>query len=432
MKRIIISMVFVLFVYRIHFDIFPVDIFSYFYALTSLTYIMINYKISKCLVDNINRKTKNIMVLSMYILLIAITIAMLSIVKNNGEYSYLVYLLNAFGMISIHTALVILVYKNYRHDSNTFIVFCNYYISAAIIYIISTVIMLAVPEIKENWIPFLINAEESMEQAEELFPTRIGLRGFSSVQIAFINNIAVMLCLCCLRITNKIKYLLYVFILVLGDVFYARWGIVATIVLISMHFVFMSKKTQMIKQILFTFIYLLIVCVSLLYMSEENEMFALAVRWLSQPIDAFVSSLQYGEISFGSSADHLYNNMYFMPDEKTLIWGDGRFKNTDGSYYCHVDPGIMRNVLFFGVIGELVSYLSFTLFISSILFVNKCRKYYNNVIFLQLIFLFYFAEIKFNVFYDLFGIGTAMVLLFGLIEKHDMRDCDDKRIDERI
>lgn len=34
-----------------------------------------------------------------------------------------------------------------------------------------------------------------------------------------------------------------------------------------------------------------------------------------------------------------------------FLIGSGHFTNTDGSYYMHVDPGVLRHLLFFGVIG---------------------------------------------------------------------------------
>jgi len=34
--------------------------------------------------------------------------------------------------------------------------------------------------------------------------------------------------------------------------------------------------------------------------------------------------------------------------------GSGHFSNSDGSYYMHVDPGILRHLLFFGIIGYII------------------------------------------------------------------------------
>lgn len=34
-----------------------------------------------------------------------------------------------------------------------------------------------------------------------------------------------------------------------------------------------------------------------------------------------------------------------------LVWGSGWYSNPDGSYYMHVDPGVLRHLLFMGVFG---------------------------------------------------------------------------------
>lgn len=39
----------------------------------------------------------------------------------------------------------------------------------------------------------------------------------------------------------------------------------------------------------------------------------------------------------------------FNPSE--LIWGSGNFTDSTGKYYMHVDPGILRHLLFFGILG---------------------------------------------------------------------------------
>lgn len=37
-----------------------------------------------------------------------------------------------------------------------------------------------------------------------------------------------------------------------------------------------------------------------------------------------------------------------------LLIGSGHFTNPDGSYYMHVDPGILRHLLFFGIVGYVL------------------------------------------------------------------------------
>lgn len=64
-----------------------------------------------------------------------------------------------------------------------------------------------------------------------------------------------------------------------------------------------------------------------------------------------------------------------------LIIGSGHFSNTDGSYYMHVDPGILRHLLYFGVIGYIVilyyQYLAIPFFR-----MKDIKKYFSFLIFI--------------------------------------------------
>jgi hypothetical protein len=47
------------------------------------------------------------------------------------------------------------------------------------------------------------------------------------------------------------------------------------------------------------------------------------------------------------------DNMYFPISYITFIFGDGKYVNSDGSYYMHTDAGYMRNTLYYGFLGVL-------------------------------------------------------------------------------
>jgi hypothetical protein len=52
--------------------------------------------------------------------------------------------------------------------------------------------------------------------------------------------------------------------------------------------------------------------------------------------------------------------MYFIPDSwVTVFFGDFQFLNSDGTYYGNTDAGFMRMMLFFGLFGSAIHYLSF-------------------------------------------------------------------------
>lgn len=54
------------------------------------------------------------------------------------------------------------------------------------------------------------------------------------------------------------------------------------------------------------------------------------------------------------SLDALFNRMYFTLDFSQFFLGDGLYTNWDGSYYMSTDAGYMRNILYFGIWGEIL------------------------------------------------------------------------------
>lgn len=407
MKTVFTLLIFVLYVYRIHFNFFTFDIFTYFYALSSIAYILNFRKDFYAILQTVGGKTKSVIYLSAFMLFIALIWGILVIWINDGEYSYIVYLLNSFGMVAIHSALVLFVYKLFP-NKNLLITFCDFYITAAVIYILSTLVMVVLPEFKENWWQIIMASERTVQVIDDFHPTRVGLRGVSTVQVSFINNIAVILCIYCMQYKHSFKYIIIGAFLLLGDLLYARWGIVASLGILIIYFVIGVNKSRTFKKLLIMICSFFIIVSIVLYCSFDAQTLSLIVHWITQPIDAFFDGLKYGQFTLGSSGDHLVDDMYFMPSDHTLLFGDGKFVNNDQSYYGYTDAGVMRNILFYGLIGELLGYSSFILFIGSLLVINR-----NRFIFFAMLFLFFFAEAKFNAFYDLYGVGSSLILAMG-------------------
>ena len=67
-----------------------------------------------------------------------------------------------------------------------------------------------------------------------------------------------------------------------------------------------------------------------------------------------------------------------------LVFGSGKYSNEDGSYYMHVDPGILRHLLFMGIIGYLLL-IFYQLQLFPIWKMKGITKYYYSMIFLFLL-----------------------------------------------
>ena len=89
------------------------------------------------------------------------------------------------------------------------------------------------------------------------------------------------------------------------------------------------------------------------YLSTVNESFQYWRDWSFAIIDQLFSNNGITDYS----VTHMKEDMFFMPEIKTLLIGDGKYTLESGSYYMHTDVGIMRGVLFFGILGNFVNYL---------------------------------------------------------------------------
>ncbi len=103
--------------------------------------------------------------------------------------------------------------------------------------------------------------------------------------------------------------------------------------------------------------------------------------WL---FEFYYSYKETGEFATASS-DHLINQMYYSLPNETLLFGDGKYSNSDGSYYGHTDAGYMRNVLFYGV-GGVIFLIIFQMKLIHNLFKNQnSPKLFLIVVFLTLL-----------------------------------------------
>lgn len=98
---------------------------------------------------------------------------------------------------------------------------------------------------------------------------------------------------------------------------------------------FYYRRVKFILIVLLFSLIAIILLNSLTFLSDVND-------WL---LDIFGS----GNYKDSSSLLEL-KNMFFLPNDITLLIGDAKYANNDGTYYGNTDVGYMRNVLFGGLV----------------------------------------------------------------------------------
>lgn len=95
---------------------------------------------------------------------------------------------------------------------------------------------------------------------------------------------------------------------------------------------------------------------------QSNDSMKRFMKYMFQFMDGTNSKRTKSLTQKIPSLDNLFNHMYFKLNKDQLLLGDGKFTE-NGYYYMHTDAGIMRNLLFWGIIGSIMLYSFFFAFV---------------------------------------------------------------------
>ncbi|WP_028130329.1 hypothetical protein [Selenomonas sp. AE3005] len=401
MKYIKYAMVLLAFVYwlvPVYLRAFPGWLNSGIYNSIPLFYLLCNFRRVQCLLNGIKKKY---LWISFSFWVVALIWSLCAIVYNNtDDYSYFMKIFTAFRWMYISMFLLLLAENTLRNKS-ILEIFSIFYSGAIAVCVFFTVLTLLFPDMRENYILLLNKTDRPSLLEDEMYITRFSVGGFAGFNQTILASIAGILSY--YLISRKI-YIGFPLLLVslLGNLFYGRIGIILSlvaIVVLMMKTLKFNTIAWQVGGIVIAFFFLYVVLGFF-----DNPMFDAWKLWLMQPIEGFIQGLQYGQITFGSSGDKLVYGMYFMPDDSTILLGDGRYENVDGSYYMNTDAGYMRIILYFGVIGAFLiygSYLALTAFALHNLRGNKVCRY----LIMALVICFFVAEYK----------GDAYPIFFGIV-----------------
>lgn len=77
------------------------------------------------------------------------------------------------------------------------------------------------------------------------------------------------------------------------------------------------------------------------------------VKYALEPIEQFLSTGTFQS----KSSDELMEKHLFLPDLKSIILGDGLYTGDDGKFYKHTDSGILRPLLYGGILFQLFYFI---------------------------------------------------------------------------
>lgn len=324
---------------------------------TLLSYMIIYGLPTAYIILNITR-VKKIPLKQFAIIGICVLLLLFSIlyptIHGTGDFSYIKISTYVFRKLIIFVFLDIVLAKQYKSKLRVEH-FMYYYALTHAIYVIGTILLVTFPALNRAWFSVFAEVTESSELLQSYgYTFRIGWQGFSGFRLTIHCTLSCIFILYLYFIArqrinaNNRKLILIYLLCFLGNMFYGRSGLVLTLVssVIGL-FAWRKEARKKIIQIGFA----LGVGVVILLIIKDISFFQTWYLWMSTPIKNLLTTGSFNNVSFNTT----FYDMIFIPDIKTIIFGDGRF--VDGNkYYMHTDSGLMRNILFWGILGALTSY----------------------------------------------------------------------------
>ena len=406
-RTIFTAIIFTAFRFEPLFTIFPHSIWRAIYLCISLLYLFLNRNVLDMLFCWKKKYSHFFLAIVIYWLLIGWSLFIICV--RDGEFSYLGYLIVDLWLQTIKYCFLVVFVYNIFHPKDLISSFLKFFILSQVINVSITFLFLIYPEIREWYLSLIFLTKTNETLVERLmYISRVGLRGFSGFTETIECSLGILFGLYLVSKEEKIGYV-GIFILLIGNFFYGRSGLIFSMFSILIYGFIRLKRGALVNLVLFISVPAILLYLFSMF-SDLNWHFARTFNWAITPFVSLYSSLENGDFSLGSSADGMFTRMYFMPsDDFTVLMGDGRYLNSDQSFYMHTDVGFMRHMLFYGIIGEFLLYGCFSMIIcslSSLLRRDESGKMLAYSIFLLVV----FFEMKGNPVAWISGIVIALAL----------------------
>lgn len=326
------------------------------YGLASLYFFILFITMSsgKTTLGKVKVNIFSILLICVYLSLVIFS----SIVTQSSDFTYFLSYASLFRQLLLMLLPFSVVYFNQRrHGSFEFETYVFLFVRAVSVYVFFSLVLL-IPQFREFWNGVIYITDRNSELVDSvLYYARYGLQGFSGFRHAFLSAISVLFCSLIYVINKKSGrdccYLVKYFVLsLMGCFIYGRIGIASILFASPFLSLFMAIELRKLS-LLFIFVTVVLVISFLIYIYiDDIVQFSPAFSWILEPI---VNLAHNGDLTTKSTQE--LESMYFMPNDKTIFIGDGRYTNLDGSYYMHTDVGFMRPLLYHGVFPLVFYYL---------------------------------------------------------------------------
>ena len=297
-------------------------------------------------------------------------------ISGTGDYSYVSYSITFVSWFLYLFAISIRLRKKHPAE-DTCELFMRIFILCMCLYVVSTIVILILPSLRQIILSTVDQSYNNLMLLErEKYYTRIGWAGFTGYSTSLKCTVAIcfQLFFICKNIRNgkKISFgnIVAFLLLMLGNVFYARTGMLISIVCVLVAVfsiaVILNKFQTFAKYAVLALILGFIGVYAINSYSGEN----VVMNWM---FEMFLndSGSRYGSIS----ASIIFNQMLFKINPSTLIHGDGYYTSPSGGYYMATDLGFMRLLLYFGIPGTAIIYTLYFYILRKIRIIGTNKAY---------------------------------------------------------
>jgi len=260
---------------------------------------------------------------------------------------------------------------------------------------------------------FSVTPSENLEDMNDRYGgfRGLGLSGSVTYDLAIVQSFGLIV-ISYLSVRYRVSSLYYVLawlLLLLSVLVSGRTGWIGVFFSLSFFILFLNRKSVVTTISRLFFIALLLLSALYMYIYFFQywiiEFFTLTIA--PYAFELFINIFQ-GDGATTKSTEKL-ESMYFWVGENTFFWGDGFWEKSDGEgYYGETDAGIMRHLLFYGIIPSALLIFVYSYFFYSILDYSKSIvfRYFVFVVFAYVM----LAHLKGN-----FLIGSPMGIKFIML-----------------
>lgn len=356
MKRFLSVIPFAFLLFR--FEIKSISQFAQmiFVVIIAIIYLLYNNKYWKKY-NRLAQITKGFLIFIFFIIISLVCIQ----IHGTNDTSYILKILSYIYNLLFWDVFIVHILKLTEKNNTADVkeIFVIQYCNVMILYIAFTLICIALPGFRDWWISIIhINELEMSLSQQARYTARIGWNGFAGFGATFRCCLGIIFCLDLLNskkiYISKKQIYFYIVFLFLGNILYGRIGIVSSCIIIAYMGVVQLIKKGKVGLIVSILIGLLLFVISINVFKDSSEIIGNIYRWSFEPLLNYLS----GKGLSSGSTDSLFN-MYKIgkPSLQTFWFGDGFYTNYDGGYYKYVDPGILRFILFWGIIPSILAYI---------------------------------------------------------------------------